>query len=217
MEHDKLYQFEILHEIAMSIGASLDMATMLKNSLSLFLRRLDCTMVSVVNIRNGRATPLYTLPRSASLAQLDSLLESHARKDVAVVERNGRFVHRWTLPDVGALLLERSVALPEHLQFEIAPIAAKLAVAILACQQYVELANERSFLRTLIDTLPDLVWLKDTDGVYLNCNTRFEQFFGAPRDAIVGKTDYDFVATALADFFRQNDRMAMEQNGPTVN
>jgi two-component system, sensor histidine kinase and response regulator len=217
MEHDKLYQLEILHEIAMSIGASLDMATMLKSSLPLFLRRLDCTMASVIAVRNGRTTPLYTLPRSASLAHLDSLLENHAQQAVVVVERKGRFAHRWLLPEVGVLLLERSVPLPEPLQREITPIAAKLAVAIQACEQYVDLAKERGFLRTLIDTLPDLVWLKDTEGVYLNCNTRFEHFFGAPRDAIVGKTDYDFVDATLADAFRQNDRMAMDKNGPTVN
>ena len=217
MEHDKLYQFEILHEIAMSIGASLDMATMLKSSLPLFLRRLDCTMASVIALHNGRTTPLYTLPRSASLAHLDSLLGNHAQQAVAVVERDGRHVHRWLLPEVGVLLLERSVPLPEHLQHEITPIAVKLAVAIQACQQYVELAHERGFLRTLIDTLPDLVWLKDTEGVYLGCNTRFEHLYGTRREEIVGKTDYDFVAPALADFFRQHDRLAMEKNGPSVN
>jgi len=38
------------------------------------------------------------------------------------------------------------------------------------------LAHERGMLRTLIDTLPDLVWLKDVNGVYLSCNRRFEDF-----------------------------------------
>jgi len=33
--------------------------------------------------------------------------------------------------------------------------------------------------RTLVQTIPDLVWLKDADGVYLACNPRFEDFFGA--------------------------------------
>ncbi|MBS0352379.1 MAG: PAS domain S-box protein [Proteobacteria bacterium] len=80
-----------------------------------------------------------------------------------------------------------------------------------------ELSNERSFLRTLIDTLPDLVWLKDPDGVYLRCNQRFEQFVGATEQAVIGKTDYDFVDKALADFFREHDRRAMERNGPSVN
>ena len=76
---------------------------------------------------------------------------------------------------------------------------------------------EALFLRTLIDTLPDLVWLKDTNGVYLACNKRFERFFGSNEKSIVGKTDYDFVDKSLADFFREQDRKAMEKNGPSTN
>ena len=37
--------------------------------------------------------------------------------------------------------------------------------------------GETAQLRALLDTLPDLVWLKDPDGVYLSCNRRFEQFW----------------------------------------
>ena len=77
--------------------------------------------------------------------------------------------------------------------------------------------RERSMLRTLIDTLPDLIWLKDAQGVYLACNQRFEQFFGANEREIVGKTDYDFVDKPLADSFRTNDRAAMENKAPSVN
>ncbi|WP_374279132.1 PAS domain S-box protein [Azonexus sp.] len=77
--------------------------------------------------------------------------------------------------------------------------------------------RERSMLRTLIDTLPDLIWLKDQKGNYLACNHRFEQFFGAHEREIVGKSDYDFVDKELADFFRAHDRAAMERNGPSVN
>ncbi|MDE2368949.1 MAG: response regulator [Burkholderiales bacterium] len=80
-----------------------------------------------------------------------------------------------------------------------------------------ELANERGMLRTLINTLPDLVWLKDANGIYLDCNARFEQFFGARLEDIVGKTDYDFVSSELADFFRDHDRKAMASPGPSIN
>ncbi len=76
---------------------------------------------------------------------------------------------------------------------------------------------ERAHLRTLINTMPDLVWLKDINGVYLSCNRRFEQFFGVPQAEIIGKTDYDFVDKELADFFRAHDRMAMEADSPSVN
>lgn len=77
--------------------------------------------------------------------------------------------------------------------------------------------RERSMLRTLIDALPDLIWLKDAQGIYLACNRRFEQFFGAPEREIVGKTDFDFVDATLAEFFRAHDRAAMEKNAPSVN
>jgi PAS domain S-box-containing protein len=77
--------------------------------------------------------------------------------------------------------------------------------------------RERTMLRSLIDTLPHMIWLKDPQGIYLACNHRFEQFFGASEREIVGKTDYDFVDKPLADFFRAHDRAAMEKNGPSVN
>jgi PAS domain S-box-containing protein len=80
-----------------------------------------------------------------------------------------------------------------------------------------ELMFERAMLDSLVNTLPDLVWLKDAEGTYLSCNKRFEQFFGAPVADIVGKTDYDFVDKDLADFFRAHDKKAMETNGPSTN
>jgi hypothetical protein len=71
--------------------------------------------------------------------------------------------------------------------------------------------------RALLNTLPDLVWLKDPEGVYRECNRRFEQFFGAPEQEIIGRTDYDFVAPEQADFFREHDRKAMAAGMPTMN
>lgn len=71
--------------------------------------------------------------------------------------------------------------------------------------------------RVLVDTIPDLVWLKDRDGVYLSCNRMFSRLFGAPETEIVGKTDRDFVDASLAEFFLENDRKAMAHGGPLVN
>jgi PAS domain S-box-containing protein len=77
--------------------------------------------------------------------------------------------------------------------------------------------SERAHLRTLIRTIPDLVWLKDPDGVYLSCNAAFERLFGAKEADIVGKSDYDFVDKAMADFFRDKDRSAMAAGHPVSN
>ena len=80
-----------------------------------------------------------------------------------------------------------------------------------------KLNNERVHLKTLLETIPDLIWLKDPNGVFLNCNYQFEKFLGAKEKDITGKTDYDFVDKNLADFFRKNDKTAMKANKTTTN
>lgn len=79
------------------------------------------------------------------------------------------------------------------------------------------LLNSKGQLRTLVDTIPDLVWLKDQNGHYLMCNSKFERFFGAKEAEIIGKTDYDFVDKELADFFTRNDKKSMAAGKPTMN
>jgi PAS domain S-box-containing protein len=79
------------------------------------------------------------------------------------------------------------------------------------------LRNSESRLRTLVQTIPDLIWLKDVNGVYITCNPMFERFFGAKESEIVGKSDYDFLDKDLADFFRLHDRKAIAVGGPSTN
>ncbi len=79
------------------------------------------------------------------------------------------------------------------------------------------LSQERAQLRTLFNTIPDLIWLKNTDGIYLSCNRRFEQLFGATEADIRGKSDFDFVASQQAEFFRANDQAALAADEPCSN
>ncbi|MCD4730113.1 MAG: PAS domain S-box protein, partial [Bacteroidales bacterium] len=68
------------------------------------------------------------------------------------------------------------------------------------------LIESKALLQTLIDTLPDLIWMKDPNGVYLFCNPRVEQLFDATVSEICGRTDHDLVDKELADFLRQKDK-----------
>ena len=79
------------------------------------------------------------------------------------------------------------------------------------------LSSSDARMRALLNTIPDLVWLKDPDGVYLACNARFESLYGANERGIVGKTDYDFVPAEMADFFRANDRAAIASGVSSIN
>ena len=77
--------------------------------------------------------------------------------------------------------------------------------------------TSEAFLKTLVRAIPDLVWLKNPEGVFLSCNSRFECLYGKKEAEIVGKTDYDFVDRELADFFRKHDKQAIERGKVCTN
>ena len=79
------------------------------------------------------------------------------------------------------------------------------------------LERERSRLHSLMHGSPDLIWMKDGDGVYLVCNPRFESLLGQKEAEIVGKTDYDLFALELADFFRLKDQAAIGEGKACAN
>jgi PAS domain S-box-containing protein len=76
------------------------------------------------------------------------------------------------------------------------------------------LADKEDLLRTLLKAMPDKIWLKDPDGVYLLCNPSFEPLYGNPEHLIVGKTDYDFVSREQADTYREQDFKAIAAGEP---
>lgn len=78
------------------------------------------------------------------------------------------------------------------------------------------LKASEAHLQTLVDTLPDQVWLKDTAGIYLSCNTAFERFLNLPKVAIIGKTDHHLLPEKLADAFRVRDQLASAALQPLV-
>jgi PAS domain S-box-containing protein len=114
---------------------------------------------------------------------------------------------------------EQPLATAEELTaMQLEALARKLDKKVRELEEEREnLRHTEAFLKTLIHTLPDLIWLKNPDGVYMACNRRMEHFFGAKEADILGKTDYDFVDKKLADFFRQNDQETIAAGKPSIN
>ncbi|MCG3202379.1 MAG: Sensor histidine kinase RcsC [Gammaproteobacteria bacterium] len=71
------------------------------------------------------------------------------------------------------------------------------------------LAAEHNLLRTILNAIPDYVFLKDEAGVYRLCNSAVERYFGRPEQEIVGRTDFELVDAATAAGFRRDDLVAM--------
>jgi PAS domain S-box-containing protein len=71
-------------------------------------------------------------------------------------------------------------------------------------------------LQLVLDNIPQEVFWKNRDSVYVWCNRKFALAAGVGTpDQIVGKTDYDLAWTReQADFFCQIDKRVMETNTP---
>lgn len=66
--------------------------------------------------------------------------------------------------------------------------------------------------RTLIENLPQKVFLKDKNSVYISCNTNYASDLKIKPEEIEGKTDYDFFPTYLAEKYREDDKRVMDSN-----
>ncbi|GAA5179353.1 hypothetical protein GCM10025771_21190 [Niveibacterium umoris] len=77
--------------------------------------------------------------------------------------------------------------------------------------------QERALLRTLLDSIADPVFAKDHEGRFLVCNPAFERLSGVPEIQLIGRTDHDFWARALADGYREHDRIVMNSGEPHRN
>ncbi|MDA8409670.1 MAG: PAS domain S-box protein [Treponema sp.] len=77
-----------------------------------------------------------------------------------------------------------------------------------------ELSNERTRLETLIQTLPEPVWLKGVDGTYILCNKAFENFYGIDMDKLSGASDADLFPSEKACEFAASDRQILDIGMP---
>ena len=61
--------------------------------------------------------------------------------------------------------------------------------------------QQMSILKSLVDSIPDIILYKDVDGVYIGCNSRFAKLMGRSKEEIIGKTDYELLEKAEADSY----------------
>jgi PAS domain S-box-containing protein len=135
--------------------------------------------------------PLLAVPADMAVADAYRLCQARGVSHLAVLDGAGRFA--------GALC--------EH------DLARTMVNSLTDEAQDQEHARHRAML----DAIPDLLWLKDPNGVYLACNRRFERLYNAREAQIIGKNDHDFVGREQAGFFRRNDLAALASGGPVIN
>lgn len=84
-------------------------------------------------------------------------------------------------------------------------------------QSEVKLQRSEQLLKTVMNTLPQAVFWKDRNSVYLGCNRHFAEDAGLPPEDIIGKTDYELPwADTEAELYRQCDRRVMATSTPEL-
>ncbi len=80
------------------------------------------------------------------------------------------------------------------------------------------LAEERKLLRTLIDNLPDYIFVKDTKSRFIINNTAHMRVLGmATPEEVVGKTDFDFFPQELAEQYYADEQEIIRSGQPLIN
>ena len=81
-----------------------------------------------------------------------------------------------------------------------------------------KLVQERSILRTVIDTMPDQIFVKDRAGKFTLVNRTLMNRMGrkSPED-IIGKTEREFFPKSVADRFRADDKEILRTGATRTN
>ena len=73
-----------------------------------------------------------------------------------------------------------------------------------------ELCRREQKYRTLLENLPQKIFFKNRNSVYVSCNENYAQIFDLKADEVSGKTDYDLSPKQLAEAYIAEDRRVME-------
>jgi len=81
-----------------------------------------------------------------------------------------------------------------------------------------ELYRSRQMLQSVLDNIPQRVFWKDRNSIYLGCNRAFasDAELNSPAE-IVGKSDLDLGFNEVADLYRADDKLVMEEGLPKLN
>jgi PAS domain S-box-containing protein len=78
-------------------------------------------------------------------------------------------------------------------------------------------SSEGAMLRTLIDNLPDLIYVKDADGRFLLANVAVSRVMGARAPSeLLGKSDFDFHPKDLATLYHEDEQRVIRSGDPLL-
>jgi PAS domain S-box-containing protein len=79
-----------------------------------------------------------------------------------------------------------------------------------------ELRRKTAFLTSLLESVSDLIFMKDAEGIYMTCNKMFAQYAGLTPDKIIGGVDSAFLPEERCQAYLAQDREVMRVGRPLI-
>ena len=188
---NELHQ-EILLEIALSISGEFDLSKLLKNFLTIFQRKLNCTFAAVINAEHSKQGPDLVLPRIMITDQrllwaLEQTRSIYQKTTIPLhqFENEDEIFYFFTLDNYGVLILCRQQPLDKYFLRELRPLTRMLARACLSCLEVarrheveIELQRQQKLIDAIVHHAPIGIWVNDTRQNLILANRYMKQQAG---------------------------------------
>jgi len=184
------------------------------------IRLYDLGSAGDARLKRGEATLFYESRAPAADAPFWTARPRNATRDITVAGRRWvaeveepPAVSPWLQP-LPLTALGAGIAMTLLLAGLAHTIARTRGEAMaLASKATRALRAQLSFTQQLIEALPNPVFYKDAAGRYLGCNRAFEQFYGLPREQVVGRTYAEISPGAPLEAQENSDAHLLKEPG----
>lgn len=186
-------------------------------------------------IVGGLLTSATAQGQAISKMAVDILIKNKSIKDIPILEKSPNVymfdyneLEKYDIDispfvDKHILINEPSLAYKQYIQFIIISIVLILTLSIIIIilranisrrvKLEKELSNRIEFDKVLLDTIPNPIYYKNTDGKFLGCNLAFSNLLSCSADEVIGKTTYDFFPLEVASKNNKIDEELLENFG----
>jgi PAS domain S-box-containing protein len=148
----------------------------------------------------SRVTPRVADP-SAFLARIDEIYNSNSATQEEIRLLDGRVLDRVSAP------IRSEDGASYGLVWFFRDVTARK-------QQEDRIREANRFLDSIVENIPHMVFVKDASTLrFVRFNRAGEQLLGLSQDQLIGKCDHDLFPTDQADFFVDQDRRVLAQQG----
>ncbi len=169
---------------------------------------LDRSLTALV-IRSGK--PLLVTPEKFEAMEQSGEIESIGAPSVDWMGVPLRTAEQKTIGALVVQIYDTSYRYTQHDLEVLSFVSSQAAMAIERKRAEEQVQQQRTYLRQVIDSSPNLIFAKDQQGRYTLANQAIAEVFGTTVEELIGKTDADFLSNPNeVEAFRQDDNEVIQ-------